>query len=73
MSRYIIEDEDGNRSYLPVCEGSCEQGKSNCRQPAACRERHTRVQDVIWGALGVMLLIWIALLVVRGIVDWLTA
>jgi len=73
MSRYIIEDENGNRSYLPVCEGSCDQGKSNCRQPAACRERPTRAQNVIVGALGIMVFVWLAWLVVRGLVDWLTA
>jgi len=72
MSRYIIEDENGNRSYLLWSDVIVRPGQEQLPPAcAACRERPTRAQNFIVGALGVMVFVWLAWLVVRGLVDWM--
>ncbi len=69
MRRVYIEDENGNRGYLPECHGLCKQGREECRTPTTCAGGHGLVKRVIVGALAMMLIFWLAWQIVAGILE----
>ena len=69
MRRIFVEDEHGNRGYLPECHGLCDQGRMACNTPTSCRSKPTRTQRLIVGALAVMLVAWLAWQFIAGIVE----
>ena len=67
MRRIFVEDENGNRGYLPECHGLCGQkGGDACRTPTSCRGKPTAAQGLIVWVLLVMLAAWLAWQIVAG-------
>lgn len=70
MRRFIVEDEHGNRGYLPECHGLCDQGRQQCNTPTSCRSQPVAAQCLIVWVLALVMAAWIAWQIVAGIVDW---
>ena len=70
MRRFIVEDEHGNRGYVPECHGLCGQkGGDACTTPTTCRGQPVAAQGLIVWVLSVMLVAWLAWQFIAGMFE----